>query len=166
MLFQVTTFANEDEPVGSLFKSAATYANTILAARTPSPAQAPLTSFRTRSPTTLYSTVSVTRSSHKLQSQICNIKCTRNRQGRATAPKPVLTRYSVLKKSPSRISKLRVHYSHKQQPCVQALAFTRQLHVVSQTFQGKNTGKASSAFKYQYPQFLLKATSPAKGSIT
>lgn len=62
----------------------------------------------------------------------------------------------------SKISKLRVHYSHKQQPCVQALAFTRQLHVVSQTFQAKDIGKASSAFKYQYPQFLLKATSPAK----
>lgn len=48
MLFQVMPFANEDEPMASLFKSAATYANTILAASTPNPAQAPLTSFRTR----------------------------------------------------------------------------------------------------------------------
>lgn len=54
----------------------------------------------------------------------------RNRQLRAMTPKQVLTKYSVLKKYPSRISKLRVRYSHKQQPCVQALAFTKQLHVL------------------------------------
>jgi len=116
--------------LGFFFLSAATYANAILAASTHILSQAPLTSFITRSLIALYPANGLSdQIQSKLQSQIHN-KHLRYTELRAMAPKSVLMKYSVLKKYPSRTSKLRVHYSHNQQPCIQALAFTMQLFVL------------------------------------
>lgn len=86
-------------------------------------------------------TLSATRLSQKLHFQLPNIKRMRDRQLRAMAPKPLLTNTVCPKKYPSRISNLRVDYSHKQQSCVQAFTFTRQFFV-SQTFHAKKKGKS------------------------
>lgn len=152
---------------------AATYANAILAASTPSSSQAPLTSFSIQFHNKVPGSPIFNKRS-QWPDKVKNFSpkfITSNawgRQLRAMAPKPVLTKYSVLKKYPSRISKLRVHYNHKRQPCVPSPCFQpgNYTFFVSQTFHAKKKGKASSAFKYQCPQFLLKATSPCQGSIT
>lgn len=83
----------------------------------------------------------------------------------AVSPKPLLTNSLSLEKYPSRISKLRVDYSHKQQPCVQAFYFYQVVLCITNFSCKEEKEKASSAFKYQYPQLVPKATSPVKEAL-
>lgn len=80
-------------------------------------------------------------------------------------PNQFLLTQSVLKKYPSRISKLRVSYSHKQQTCVQAFSFTRQFFV-SQTSHAKKKRKSQLCIQVPVSSVSAEGHITCQGRIT